>query len=268
MVHFKSCKNPLSFYEYLESNVVIICENRLLPLFDERFKMDSQVRIELNLQDKGIMITVLLIAVGVAMAGALGFYFATITVARGGGTQIGAAGQQQLNDSTVYHLMLVEPMNTAWNATVAQPRFFVQGSHGLESSANISLPAKTLIELTIVSYDTPTPNSTAAEAKVTGTVGNSMYVINSTLASMADPTMKWGANVSSVPVDTLAQTFSIPSLGINVPVPGGDMVTTYLYFNQKGVFQWLCLTPCGFGPNGGNGAMTAPGWMQGQVTIT
>jgi hypothetical protein len=159
-------------------------------------------------------------------------------------------------------------MNTAWNATTAQPRFLVFGSNGLESSANISLPAKTLIELTIVSYDTPTPGSTAQEAQVTGTVGNNMYVINSTLASMSDPSMQWGMNVSSVPVGSLAQTLSIPSLSINVPVPGGDMVIAYLYFNQKGIFEWLCLTPCGLGPSGGNGAMTQPGWMQGQITVT
>ena len=200
----------------------------------------------------------------VILAGALGFYFATITSAR---APSGVGTSEKSSGSKTYRLVLVEPMNTAWNATVAQPRFFVLGNNGLESSANISLPAKTLIQLTIVSYDGPTPGSTADEVKVTGTVGNNMYVINSTVASMSDPTMQWGKNVSSVPIDSLAQTFSIPSLGINVPVPGGDMVTTYLYFNQTGVFNWVCLTPCGLGPNGGNGAMTQPGWMQGQVNV-
>ena len=214
--------------------------------------------------DRDIRVAMVAVVAAVILAGALGFYFATITSAR---APSGATTSQNYKTSKPFQLVLVEPMNTAWNATVAQPRFFVLGDNGLESSANISLPAKTLIQLTIVSYDGPTPGSTADEAKVTGTVGNNMYTINSTVASMSDPSMQWGKNVSSVPVDTLAQTFSIPSLGINVPVPGGDMVTTYLYFNETGVFTWLCLTPCGLGPSGGNGAMTAPGWMQGQINV-
>ena len=216
--------------------------------------------------DKDLRLAMVAVVAAVVLAAALGYYFATITVA---GNTSGAtnSGSGNLSSSKPYRLVLVEPMNTKWNATTSQPRFFVLGSNGLESSANISLPAKTLIQLTIISYDTPTPGSQSQDAKITGTVGNSIYLINSTVASMSDPTMQWGANVSSVPVSSLAQTFSIPNLGINVPVPGGDMVTTYLYFNQPGVFQWLCLTPCGLGPNGGNGAMTQPGWMQGQISV-
>lgn len=216
--------------------------------------------------DKDLRIAVIAVIAAVTLAAALGYYFATITVAGNAGGATGSGGGN-LSESKPFRLVLVEPMNTKWNANTSQPKFFVLGSTGLESSANISLPARRLIQLTIISYDTPTPGSQSQDAKVTGTVGNSIYLINSTIASMSDPTMQWGTNVSSVPVSSLAQTFSIPSLGINIPVPGGDMVTTYLYFNQPGAFEWLCLTPCGLGPNGGNGAMTQPGWMQGQINV-
>ena len=127
------------------------------------------------------------------------------------------------NEQAAYKLNLVEPMDNAWpaNSSIAQPMFLVQGPHGLVPSANISLPANTLIQVTIVSYDTPTPNSTVMEGMVNGTIGGNMYLINGTVASMSDTSMvqmsPWGGNVTSVPANQLAHTFSIPQLGINIP---------------------------------------------------
>jgi len=158
-------------------------------------------------------------------------------------------------------------MDTKWNSSVAQPQFDVMGPNGLEPATNIRLPAHTLIQLTITSYDTPTPGSTDQEGKVSGTVGDTVYLINGTTAMGTDPTQRWGQNVTSVPGSMLAHTFSIPQLGINIPVVGGDTEIAYIYLNQTGTFQWLCLTPCGFGPTGMQGAMAADGWMEGQVTV-
>ncbi|MDA4111390.1 MAG: hypothetical protein OK439_02545 [Thaumarchaeota archaeon] len=217
------------------------------------------------MQDKGMVITVLLIVFGVVLAAALGYYFATITHV---GNASSSANNQTLSSSQPYRLFIVEPMDTGWNSTTAQPKFFVLGPNGLGSSANLSVPANTLIQLTIVSYDTPTPGSSDQQGKVTGTVGNGAYIINGTVASMTDVSMQWGMNTTSVPGSSLAHTFTIPFFGINVPIPAGDTVTAYLRFNQKGVFQWFCETPCGFGPNGTAGAMSQPGWMEGQITVT
>jgi hypothetical protein len=145
--------------------------------------------------------------------------------------------------------------------------FFVAGPSGLQSSANISLPVHTLIELTIISYDTPTPPP-AQYSTVTGTVGDKMYLINGTSASMSTPE-SWGAAVSSVPTDQIAHTFTVLALGINIPVVGGDTEIAFLYFNQTGTYTWQCYTPCGFpNVNGGwSGAMITPGWMMGEVTV-
>jgi hypothetical protein len=221
------------------------------------------------MQDRGTIVTATMFVTAVVLAGAWGFYFASIITGKSSSTFIGATGQDHASGSSkVYHVELVEVMNTGWNRTVAQPKFFVLGSKGLESSANIQLPAKTLIELTIISYDTPTPNATVSMASVAGTVGGKVYVINATTASVDDPSLQWSVNASSVPLHSLAHTFSIPTLGINVPVPAGSLVNAYLYFNETGTFQWLCETPCGFGPAGAGGAMAQPGWMQGQVTVT
>jgi len=160
----------------------------------------------------------------------------------------------------------MEIMDTGWNSSVAQPQFTVVGTNGLEPANNIRIPVHTLIQLAIISYDTPTANSTDDEGKVTGTVGGTIYLINGTTAMGTDVTQPWGGNVTSVPGNMLAHTFTIQQLGINIPVVGGDTEIAYLYLNQTGTFQWICLTPCGFGPTGMGGAMSASGWMEGQIT--
>ena len=166
-----------------------------------------------------------------------------------------------------FRLTLMEIMDTGWNSTIAQPQFSIFGVKGLEPASNISLPAHTLIQLTIISYDTPTPGSTDEEGKVAGTVGGTIYLVNGTTAMGTNVPQSWGQNVTSVPGNMLAHTFTIQQLGINIPVVGGDTEIAYLYLNQTGTFQWICLTPCGFGPTGMGGAMSAPGWMEGQITV-
>lgn len=188
----------------------------------------------------------------------------SVTVTQGGTTT---------NSSRPYMLTLVEIMENFWNATSeSQPAFFVLGAHGLESTANISLPANRLIQLTIVSYDSPTENTTTAEGTVTGTVGGNMYFINGTLASgMSNDTAAamehWGTNVTSVPAAFVAHTFTIQQLGINIPVVGGATEIAYLFFAHPGTYTWVCLTVCGLGDNGLLGAMVKPGWMTGTLTV-
>jgi hypothetical protein len=166
-----------------------------------------------------------------------------------------------------FRLTLMEIMDTGWNASIAQPQFSIVGTNGLQPAANIRLPAHTLIQLTIISYDTPTANSTDSQGKVSGTVGGTVYLINGTSAMGTDLSQRWGQNVTSVPGAMLAHTFTIQQLGINIPVVGGDTEIAYFYLNQTGTFQWVCLTPCGFGPTGMQGAMATNGWMYGQVTV-
>jgi hypothetical protein len=178
-----------------------------------------------------------------------------------------AATQSQPQQTSPFRLTLMEIMDTGWNSSLAQPQFDLMGPNGLQPAANIRLPAHTLIQLTIISYDTPTSGSTDFEGKVSGTVGGTIYLINGTSAMGMDVSQHWGQNVTSVPGAMLAHTFTIQQLGINIPVVGGDTEIAYFYLNQRGTFQWVCLTPCGFGPMGMGGAMSASGWMEGQVTV-
>ncbi len=197
--------------------------------------------------------------------------FAVITAAGLGSYVATNNGQPKVTTiqqgPSVYRLTLIEPMNTGWNATTAQPKFYVVGQGGLASSANISLPVNTLIQVTIVSYDTPTPGSTDQQGKVNGTVGGTVFLINGTTASMGAMPEQYSQNVTSVPGASLAHTFTITQLGVNIPVIGGDTEIAYLYFTKAGIYTWLCLTPCGLGADGTGGAMSTAGWMTGQVTV-
>jgi hypothetical protein len=71
----------------------------------------------------------------------------------------------------------------------------------------------------------------------------------------------------------IAHTFSIPSLGINVPLtkaPEGGVSTTVFTFtvDKAGTYTWRCFTPCGGGADGMTGSMATKGWMQGNVIVT
>ena len=188
-----------------------------------------------------------------------------------------SSSSQASPSSGPYALTLIETMQNIWNSSEPmQPRFFVLGSHGLESSADISLPANTPIQLTIVSYDTPTPGATDAEGAVSGTLNGEVYVLNGTVATGSDgmgntsmaAAADWGQNVTSVPGSELAHTFTISQLGINIPVAAGSTVIAEIEIHQTGSFTWTCLTPCGLGADGLAGAMEKPGWMMGNIEVS
>lgn len=167
-----------------------------------------------------------------------------------------------------YQLTLVEAMNGHWNATSSEPIFYVLGSGGqLLSSEDIQLPSHTLIDLTIVAYDMPTPGIPAQYSAVEGTVGGTMHLINGSAAMMGGEPMDWGQTVSSVPVASMAHTFTVQKLGINVPVVGMDTMAAQLYLNQTGSFTWQCMAPCGTDASGWGGPMGTPGWMSGTITV-
>ena len=82
-----------------------------------------------------------------------------------------------------------------------------------------------------------------------------------------------GAAATTVSNENIAHTFSIPDLGINVPLakaPEGKFSTTVFTFkvDKAGTFTWRCFTPCGGDPKGMGGSMATKGWMQGNVIVS
>ena len=198
-----------------------------------------------------------------------------------GGFTKGSTTQQGVATAQPYRLSLVEIMDVSFtpNKTLgAQPRFYVVGANGdLESSANITFPANRKIILTITSYDMGNAPTAAQYAKVSvgtesvsGTVNNQMTLINGTIASGDNTSQIWKTKVSSVPVSDIIHTFTIVSLGINIPVVAGDteiVVIPPISKNKAGSYNWQCEAACGSGKSGWEGAMATSGWMMGTVNV-
>jgi len=166
-----------------------------------------------------------------------------------------------------YVLNLVIATDSAYNATQGtQPAYFVLGPDGLQSSANISLPANRLIKLVITCYDDG--NATILvpnDNKVSGTTGGTIFVAsNSNINASQDPSgivINGGQNLTSVPAVDVAHTFTIPNLNLNIPVPLSSTVVAYFTISKPGTYLWFCETDCGDAP------MSTPGWMRGSVVV-
>jgi len=129
-------------------------------------------------------------------------------------------------------------------------------------STDLVLPAHTLVTVTIVNQDlgdTPLPAGSPF-SNVAGTSGGVAFVD--------------GQAYRSLDTSKVAHTFSIPQLGINVPIPGdvpqghqGVTVTFTFLTGNAGTYLWRCMDPCGAGQYGWGGPMSMAGYMEGTLTL-
>ncbi len=185
-----------------------------------------------------------------------------------------ATSSSSANESSPYVLTLVVSTNNIFNSTIGdQPAFYVLGPNGLESAASISLPAHRLIKLVIVDYDEGAANLTLPKyATAAGTQNNSVTVVSNdnvnSSQGAAGILVNGGETASSFNASEIAHTFTIPQLGINIPIAPLSTVVAYFTINQTGTFTWFCQTECGYGARGVLGAMSTPGWMTGNVVAS
>jgi hypothetical protein len=142
-------------------------------------------------------------------------------------------------------------------------------------TTSFQVPENTRINVTILQYDSGSPLRNQQIGQVTGTYGNvallngkSFRVINSNAGN------------------GVAHTFSMPSLGINVPLYannsnanlcGAAPCTTKSPLNiirfsftspGPGNYRWQCFVPCGLGFLFGNGGpMSTLGYMGGFMKV-
>jgi hypothetical protein len=131
--------------------------------------------------------------------------------------------------------------------------------------ANITLPANATVTVTVYDFD----GSTALPAQYGRAAGISGPMTIQALNDK-DPNRSGPAR-SVVALDAKTQvghTFTIPSLGLNVPIAGNAKVTFTFHTPKRGVYMWRCMDPCGSGPAGWSGAMADNGWMQGSIQFT
>lgn len=218
-----------------------------------------------------VAVVLALVVLSMAIGGALG------TIAAGNGATASltqSSSAETTNSSAPYILTLVITTNNFYNSSVgAQPAYFVLGSHGLQSSANITLPAHRLIEVIIMNFDQGNATLTApAYANVTGTVNDTAeFYNNDAMNATEGPSgivLRGGQVVSSINASYISHTFTVPQLGLNIPVAGESTEVAYFMTGGPGSYIWLCQSLCGSGATGLEGAMASPGWMDGVLTVT
>lgn len=223
--------------------------------------------------DREMKLTVALLVVGLFGAIGLGYYFATITASPVGTISVTETATSSSNNTTPYLLTLEITTNNLFNSSVGdQPAYYVVGPNGLQSSANITLPAHRTIELVIINFDQGNATLPSPQfADVTGTTGGtiSLYsndVVNSSESSSGIQ-INASASVSSVSPTLISHTFTVPGLGLNIPVASQSTIVAFFATGAPGNYLWLCASPCGSGATGTEGAMETPGWMTGVITV-
>lgn len=140
------------------------------------------------------------------------------------------------------------------------------------------IPAGTTVNMTILGYDGCTPPRNPFFGQVTGTIGNTETVDGkqvSTLDGWTDC--------------TIGHTFSIPGIGLNVPMgspttvaannnlctvspcttgPHATMKFSFTAPTRPGDYMWQCRIPCGGGfLDGFGGPMQTIGYMTGDMEV-
>jgi len=156
---------------------------------------------------------------------------------------------------------------------IADPR-----THRWVHTTYFEVPASTKVTITIEGYDGCTPLRNPVWGKVTGTIGGVEYVDGKPTSQLNS----WaGCNIQ--------HTFTLPGLGINVPIAspttvqansdlcgtspctsGPHQVVTFSFMTpaRGGTFRWQCAIPCGGGFIDGNGGpMSTLGYMSGQMQV-
>lgn len=156
-----------------------------------------------------------------------------------------------------------------WVSYLAQ-----DGSGQWQHTTIYRVPAHTLVSVTIYQFDTATGLRNPFLAQVRGTQGN-VAIIDGKPVRVLDP-------------DAASHTFTVPDLGISVPLPGvaddaknqcsvapcplTDAHTTIKFTFMSpgpGKYRWQCFVPCAFGFIFGNGGpMQTIGWMDGLIEVT
>jgi hypothetical protein len=187
-----------------------------------------------------------------------------------------AAGVTPDTGATVHVTMQEDPQNTVSTHPDWVSYFIKSPTTGAwVHTTLLTLPAGSKIDMTIIGYDGCTPLRNPIFGQVMGTIGNVEYVNGKPVSALNS----WsGCNV--------AHTFSVPQLGLNVPMAspsltatlcgtspctsGPHEVMTFSFMTPRsgGSFMWQCRIPCGGGfLDGFGGPMQTIGFMTGTITV-
>jgi hypothetical protein len=141
-------------------------------------------------------------------------------------------------------------------------------------STDFTLPANSVVRVTIYQFDSPTGLRNAFLGQVQGTVGGTATID--------------GKAVNAIEPEEGSHTFAVPELGVFVPLPGiseeakhpceeapcepstSDHRTVSFSFRtpKRGRYRWQCFVPCAAGfINGNGGPMQTVGYMGGFIDV-
>jgi len=165
----------------------------------------------------------------------------------------GASGMMSGPASSSIHLTIFPQMSHSSIPSIHGPAY---------SQTSLTVPAHSLVTVTIVNDD---PGNTALPA------GSPFGAVAGVVGGVASVD---GQAYSRLDVSKVAHTFTVPQLGINVPIPGdapaghrGITVTFSFRTGANGMYMWRCMDPCGSGVSGWSGPMATMGYMQGMIMI-
>ncbi len=135
--------------------------------------------------------------------------------------------------------------------------------------SDFTLPAHSTVTVTITNFDdaTPLPKGSEVYANAAGVAGGAFTV---TPIDPRDPNGSAGPTqtLTSLNPAKVSHTFTVPGLGINVPIAAHARVSFTITTGDAGTFSWRCMDPCGAGPSGWGTAMAAKsGYMEGTLTV-
>ena len=155
--------------------------------------------------------------------------------------------------------------------------YLVKDTHGnWIHSSTWRVPAHTRVNVTILQYDSGSPLRNQMWGQVQGTVGPKATLNGSSYGT-------YNSNTGN----GVGHTFSIPTLGISVPLVGisasstntcslapchtnlaHNTITFSFITPRAGEYPWQCFVPCGLGYLYGNGGpMSTVGYMGGFIDV-
>ncbi len=147
------------------------------------------------------------------------------------------------------------------------------GSTNWRHDTTYTLPANTLVHVTIYQFDGQSGLRNGFLSQASGTVGGN-FLLNGKPTQAIDP-------------DTASHVFAIPAIGLSVPLEGvaddaknpcanapcplsNDHFTIQFTFRTpgKGLYRWQCFVPCAAGYiQGFGGPMQTVGYMDGFIKV-
>ncbi|GEM_PF-5655622 len=135
----------------------------------------------------------------------------------------------------------------------------------------LTIPAHALVTVIIHNYDSQTALRNPFFTQVQGTVGGVASCAATRDAALTKPDTSFcsGKPFKVMPLDMTSHTFTIPDLGVTVPIGGIGGSNGYISMKftfrapNKGTFRWQCIVPCGGGTYGFGDPMSQFGYMNG-----